>query len=268
MTWSWFRLNQTFAVPETGATLIFWTYYEIEADWDYGYVEVHDVDADEWYTLPGLKTVTTLPAFPPQDNPNCPSPFEPFDYWIENRWHAFTGVSGPMYEEAMNLTAFAGHTIEVYFTYWTDGYLLELGWYLDDIAIPELGFFDDVESGPTSWTYNGWIIPPPSANGTVLTFSIEHYDSYITESLKATSTSHDIPLGTVNLEYVFVFTIAGDLDGDRDIDTDDLIAFDQAYGAHLGQPAYAVHADFDRDEDIDGDDLVILTRNYGKTVVD
>jgi hypothetical protein len=170
-----------------------------------------------------------------------------------------------MYEEAMNLTAFAGHTIEVYFTYWTDGYVLELGWYLDDITIPELGFFDDVESGPTGWTRNGWIIPPPSANGTLLAFSIEHYDSYIAEALKATSTSHDVPLHTVNLEDVFAFTIAGDLDGDRDIDTDDLLAFDQAYGAQFGQPAYEVRADFDRDNGIDTDDLIVLTRNHGKS---
>ncbi len=139
---------------------------------------------------------------------------------------------------------------------------------MDDIAIPEVGFFDDAESGPNGWTYNGWSITtlPPSVEGTILAFSIEHYESYSAEGLKANSTSYDVPLDTVNLAFVFVFTIAGDLDGDRDIDTDDLLAFEQAYGAHLGQPAYAIDADFDRDEDVDGDDLIILTRNYGKSV--
>ena len=270
VAWSWFRLNQTFAIPETGATLNFWSYYEIEEDWDYGYVEVHDLDTDQWYTLPGLKTVTTLPVFPPQNNPNCPSQFEPSYYFFSSKWNAFTGFSGPMYEEEMNLTAFAGHTIELYFTYWTDQFTLELGWYVDDIAIPELGFFDDVESGPTDWTYNGWSIttPPPSLNGTVLSFSIEHYDSYSAGSLKVKSTSYDVPLDTVNLEYVFAFTIAGDIDGDRDVDSDDLIALDQAYGAQIGQPAYEARADFDCDDDIDVKDLIILTRNYGKIILD
>jgi hypothetical protein len=268
--WSWFRLTQTFAIPETGATLNFWTYYEIEEDWDYGYVEVHDLDTGQWSTLPGLNTTSTPPPAV-QNNPNCePFQFEPWYYDLMGKWNALTGFSGPMYEEEMNLTAFAGHTIELYFTYWTDQYTLELGWFVDDIAIPELGFFDDVESGPTDWTYNGWSIatPPPSANGTVLAFSIEHYDSYSAESMKANLTSSDVPLDTVNLEYVFAFTIAGDIDGDHDVDNDDLIALDQAYGSRVGQPTYEARADFDYDDDIDVKDLIILTRNYGKIILD
>jgi len=137
-----------------GATLKFWSNYEIETDWDYGYVEVHDLDTDEWYTLPGLTTISTIPN--PQDNPNCPDEFEPTAYLAAGRWHAFTGFSGGWYQEEMDLTPFAGHTIELYFTYWTDPYTLELGWYVDDIEISEIGFFDDVESGAGSWTYTGW----------------------------------------------------------------------------------------------------------------
>ena len=196
--YSWFRLNQTFDIPETGATLNFWSYYEIEEDWDYGYVEVHDLDTDEWYTLPGLMTVSTLPE--PQDNPNCPLQFEPTTYYSAGRWNAFTGFSGDQYEEEMDLTSFANHTIELYFTYWTDPYVLELGWYVDDIGIPEIGFFDDVESGPNGWTYNGWYIttPPSPINGTLLSFSIEYYDSYSSGSLNAKSTSYDVPLNITN----------------------------------------------------------------------
>jgi hypothetical protein len=59
----------------------------------------------------------------------------------------------------MDLTPFAGHDIELYFTYWTDGYTNLLGWYVDDIEIPELSFFDNVESGANGWTVNaGWYI--------------------------------------------------------------------------------------------------------------
>jgi hypothetical protein len=155
--WSWFRLGQTFTIPTTGATLKFWTYYEIEEDWDYGYVEVHDLTTNEWYTLPGIGTTTTLPN--PQDNPNCPDEFEPATYYEAGKWNAFTGSSGGWYEEQMSLAPFAGHTIELYFTYWTDGYTLWQGWYIDDIQIPEIGFYDDIESGPNGWTANaGWYI--------------------------------------------------------------------------------------------------------------
>jgi hypothetical protein len=155
--YSWFRLGHTFAIPSTGATLKFWSNYDIEEDWDYGYVEVHDVTTDEWYTLPGIQTVSTIPN--PEDNPNCPDPFEPTTYLAAGTWNGFTGNSGGWYQEQMDLTAFAGHGIELYFTYWTDPYTLGRGWYVDDIEIPELGFSDNVESGANGWTVNaGWSI--------------------------------------------------------------------------------------------------------------
>jgi hypothetical protein len=155
--WSWFRLGQTFAIPGTGATLKFWSNYDIEPDWDYGYVEVHDLTTNEWYTLEGTQTISTIPN--PQDNPNCPAGLEPTDYLAAGRWNAFTGNSGGWYQEQMDLTAFAGHNIELYFTYWTDGYTNLLGWYIDDIEIPQIGFSDNVESGANGWTRNaGWFI--------------------------------------------------------------------------------------------------------------
>jgi len=155
--WAWFRLGQTFAVPETGATLKFWTSYGIEEDWDYGYVEVHDLTTDEWCTLAGTNTIITIPNA--QDNPNCPAGLEPTDYLAAGRWNAFTGDSGGWYQELMDLTPFAGHDIELHFTYWTDGSTLGYGFAVDDIEIPEIGFFDNVESGANGWTFNaGWKI--------------------------------------------------------------------------------------------------------------
>jgi len=249
--------------------LNFWSYYEIEKNWDYGYVEVHDLNTDEWYTLPGLATVSTLPE--PQDNLNCPPEYEPSAYYYAGRWNAFTGF-GDLHEEEMNLTAFAGHTIQLYFTYWTDGYTLEPGWYIDDIAIPEIDFFDDAESGLDGWTiYGGWSIvtlsPPEPTTGTLLSFSIEHYQSYSSENLRATSTSQDPPVDTVDLAYSFALTIAGDIDGDHNIDYDDLAITVMAYGLSSSEPAYEPDADFNKDDKVDCHDLIILGRNYGKTAI-
>lgn len=155
--YSWFRLGNSFSIPTTGATLKFWSYYDIELDWDYAYVEVHDLTTDEWYTLPSINTVSTIPN--PQDNPNCPDEFEPTAYLAAGRWNGFTGNSGGWYQELMDLTPFAGHDVEVYFTYWTDPYTLGLGWYVDDIEIPQIGFTDNVENGVNGWTVNaGWYI--------------------------------------------------------------------------------------------------------------
>lgn len=92
------------------------------------------------------------------DNPNCDDGFEPTDYYDAGRWHAFTGFSGGWYEEVMDLNMFAGHEIELYFTYWTDPYYEEAGWYIDDINITLADpFFDDVEDEEHGWTVStGW----------------------------------------------------------------------------------------------------------------
>jgi len=262
--YSWFRLKQTFDIPETGATLKFWSYYEIEEDWDYGYVEVHDLDTDEWSTLPGLMTVSTLPER--QNNPNCPVGFEPTTYYDTGRWNAFTGFSGDSYEEEMDLTPFANHTIELCFTYWTDPYVQELGWYIDDIEIPEIGFFDDVESGPNGWTYNGWDIttPPPSINGTLLSFSIEHYHNYASETLNAKAVSYDTPLDITN-QNVFARAHLGDVNGDGLVDILDLSIVGQSYGKRSWMPGYNPNADINEDDFIDLRDLAVVAWHYGET---
>ncbi len=150
--WSWWTLSQTFDVPTTGATLYFSNYFSIELDWDYGYVEVYDHDTGLWTTLPGLYTTDYL-GFA-QDNPYTPTEREPYMYNYTGTWNCFTGDSGGLYTEVMDLTPFAGHTIELSFTYWTDAYTLGSGWYIDDIEIPEIGFYDDCE------TVGDWTVSP------------------------------------------------------------------------------------------------------------
>jgi bacillopeptidase F (M6 metalloprotease family) len=154
--WSWFTLSQTFDIPDTGATLNFANYFSIEADWDYGFVEVYDYDTGVWSTLPGLGTIDYIAH--EQDNPNTPDEREPTAYEAAGTWNAFTGESGGIYTEVMDLSAFAGKTIELSFTYWTDPYTLASGWYIDDIEIPEIGFYDDCET-EGGWTVNtGWYL--------------------------------------------------------------------------------------------------------------
>ncbi len=154
--WAWRSFYQTFAIPATGATLTFNTAYDIEEDWDYGYVEVHDLDTDEWYTLYADGTVDYVAQA--QDNPNTPNDREPAAYEFAGRWHAFTGNSGGWIPVTMDLSPFAGHSIDLYFTAWQDGAFTLQMMYVDDIAIPEIGFFDDVEAGPGGWTSTGWTV--------------------------------------------------------------------------------------------------------------
>ena len=154
--WAWRSFYQTFTIPDGGATLNFWTSYDIEEDWDYGYVEVYDRDTGEWYTLDAPGTVDYV-AYA-QDNPNTPAGREPTDYEAAGRWHAFTGSSGGWVPVTMDLSPFAGHTIDLYFTTWQDGAFTLQMMYVDDIEIPEIGFSDDVESGEDGWTSTGWYV--------------------------------------------------------------------------------------------------------------
>jgi len=154
--WAWRSFYQTFNIPATGATLNFLTFYEIEENWDYGYVEVHDLATDEWYTLDAPGSVSNVAHG--QDNPNTPEGREPTDYEAAGRWHAFTGNSGGWIPVTMDLTPFAGHAIELYFTTWQDGAFTLQMMYVDDISIPEIGFSDDVEAGEDGWASSGWYV--------------------------------------------------------------------------------------------------------------
>jgi len=158
--WAWRAFYQTFSIPALGETkLKFMTYFEIEDYWDFGYVEVHNLGTDEWTTLaaPGI-TVDVDPF--DQDNPNVDPGRDPQDYLAAGEWNAFTGHSITYDTDAdgwipieMNLTAFAGNDIELFFTSWQDGAFTYQGMYVDDIEITN-GVFtpaDDVESGPGYW---------------------------------------------------------------------------------------------------------------------
>ncbi|KKL74405.1 hypothetical protein LCGC14_2065220, partial [marine sediment metagenome] len=157
--WAYNSFHRQLIIPAGGANLTFMTNFDIEGDWDYGYVEVHDLTTDEWYTLEDLNgyTVSTDPNGP-QDNPNCDPDREPAAYLAAGRWHAFTGSSGGWHEAEMSLNEFANDTIELYFRLWQDGAFTLINMFVDDISIPELGIFDNVEAGEGGWTADGWYV--------------------------------------------------------------------------------------------------------------
>ncbi len=158
--WAWRSFYRTFDLSSVStATLNFMTFFEIEGDWDYGYVEVFEHDGNgggEWYTLDAPGTLNYVGH--PQDNPDCPDHREPTAYEAAGRWHAFSGDSGGWMPVSMDLTPFAGKTIDLYFTTWQDGAFTLQMMYVDDISITEIGFFDDVEAGPGMWGTTSWYI--------------------------------------------------------------------------------------------------------------
>ena len=73
-------------------------------------------------------------------------------------WEIFDSISsGNGYHmRTYDLTSFVGNVIILRFRYSTAE--LWSFWYIDDVEIPEIGFYDDVEAGMGDWISNGWII--------------------------------------------------------------------------------------------------------------
>ena len=119
------------------ATLEFWTWFIIEEDWDYAYVEVSTDGGLTWTIMEGRHT--TL------ENP------------VGNSFgHGFTGSSGGWISEVIDLTPYVGGKIALRFEYVTDDAVYLDGFVIDDLAIPELGFYDDAER-EQGWRANGFV---------------------------------------------------------------------------------------------------------------
>jgi len=149
--WAWRSFYQTFDLEGyTDVTLDFYTYFEIEDDWDYGYVEVYDITNDVWVTLEDpsfmmyvYNTVTQDYDYVQmrdfvairQDNPNTPEEQEPTFYEDTGVFHAFTGFSNGWVPVHMDLSDFAGCEIELHFRTWQDGAFTYQMMYVDNILI-------------------------------------------------------------------------------------------------------------------------------------
>ena len=131
----------------TTATLTFWAWYDIEANFDYGYVEASADGGKTWSSLPATTTTT--------DNPNG-----------ANYGNGFTCKSGTgcddsappaqWLQEKIDLSRYAGKQVLIRFEYITDGIYAAPGLAIDDISIPEIGFSDDAEKADNGWQAQGF----------------------------------------------------------------------------------------------------------------
>ena len=125
----------------SSATLQYWTWYDIEQDYDYTYVEV-STDGQNWDIL---KTPSGTDRNPSGNNYG---------------W-GYTGVSGggssaQWIQESVDLTPYAGQTVWVRFEYITDAAVNHEGFLLDDVAIPEIGYATDFETDNGGWEAQGF----------------------------------------------------------------------------------------------------------------
>ena len=139
-----FDLSDVAPGTELNMTVRMW--YDIEEDYDYGYV-LASRDGRKWDILPGQRTTT--------DNPSGNS----FGHAYTARSAASRRAATPDWvQESFDLRAYAGEKIWLRFEYVTDDAVNAPGWFIDNIEIPAIGYAPDWQDGTAGWESEGWLL--------------------------------------------------------------------------------------------------------------
>ncbi|HET9588232.1 MAG TPA: hypothetical protein VFO91_05550 [Anaerolineales bacterium] len=118
-------------------TLSYWTWYDIEEDWDYLHLAA-STDGESWEIL-------TTPSGTDYD----PSG--------QSYGWSYTGRSGDWILEEVDLSQFAGQTVQIRFEYLTDAAVLGEGFLLDDVRINAINYQTDFETDDGGWEAAGFV---------------------------------------------------------------------------------------------------------------
>lgn len=176
------RLTRDVDVPAGGGSMSFWNSHDTEGDWDHMFVEARTPGGDDWTTLPDANGHTSTSV-----GQSCPSGWRDLHPWLDHyqtydeaagsctatgstgSWNAASGNSGGWEQWQVDLSNWAGGTVELSITYASDWATQGLGVFVDDVAYPD-GSTESFESGLGGWTVSG--SPPgssPNANDWIAT---------------------------------------------------------------------------------------------------
>ncbi|MBO4205817.1 M14 family metallopeptidase [Micromonospora echinofusca] len=170
------RLTRTVDLTSaSSAELRFFTSYDVEENWDFLFVEAHEVGSDNWTTLPDANGHTGRVT-----GESCAGG------WVEElhpflghyvgadcsptgstgEWHAATGASGGWQEWRIDLSAYAGKKVEIAISSASDWSTQGLGVFLDDARFIADGA-TVAETSFESADLGGWTVagPPPGTAG-------------------------------------------------------------------------------------------------------
>jgi len=134
-----FSLSRTFDLTDLdSATLNYNIWYELEEYYDYGYVEI---------SVDGGKTWTVLETTHGTDQ-------DPYDLAYG---FGYTGTTLEWLSESIDLSAYAGQEVQLRFEVITDFSNNRDGLQIDDIEIPELGYYDGAEDDNGGWEAQGFV---------------------------------------------------------------------------------------------------------------
>lgn len=150
------RLTRLFDLADVDAgaplTLSVRTAWDIEPDYDYGYVMASS-DGAAWTILPGQRTTRLNTAG-------------------NNLGYGYSGSSATgdaagggadagataWVTETFDLAAYAGGPLHLRFSYVTDDAVTRPGWWIDDLRIDALGYSEDFEGDAPGWQSEGWLL--------------------------------------------------------------------------------------------------------------
>lgn len=124
------------------ATLNYSVLYSIEKDWDFTYALVSTDGGETWETLIGENMES-------DEAGDDPGELSLADYY-------YTGLAREWEQESIDLTSFTGQVILIRFQLVTDLMLTNPGIMVDNISIPEIGYYDDVETLDEDWEVEGF----------------------------------------------------------------------------------------------------------------
>lgn len=118
-------------------TLSYQTWYDLESDYDYVYLEASE-DGERWQIL-------ATPAGTPDDPAGS-----------SYGW-AYNGMSNGWIREDVDLSQYAGKKVFVRFEYITDQAVNGEGFLLDDVSIEAVNYGSDFEADDGGWVANGFV---------------------------------------------------------------------------------------------------------------
>jgi immune inhibitor A len=144
--WADVRLSRSIDVPPTGATRFWvWNNYQIEEDWDFGFIEVSTDGGATWDEQKIFDEAGTLVS---TDDGYLDPNGRMHDYG--DKKYGLTGSThGDWRHDYVDLTGFAGSTIDLRLRYATDAGFEDKGWFTDDFAVTTDGvetWTDDAET--------------------------------------------------------------------------------------------------------------------------
>jgi Zinc carboxypeptidase len=158
------RLMRSFTVPAGGGDMTFRFSYDTEPDWDFVFVEIHDIAADTWVTAPDQNGHTNNST-----GQSCPAGWFELHPWLEQYqgadcsgagWNAHSGRSAGWEPWSIDLDAYAGKNIEISISYASDWAVQGLGAFVDTVQLPGEPL-ESFETGIGAWTTPG---PPPGSD--------------------------------------------------------------------------------------------------------